>query len=92
MAVPNSRLWSGWRYAPSHGARACPFRPGCPGGTAARPMIMEIPQLICCFISMKTEIPVDQAAPGARAPHAGPRTALMVTTHHLVNGDEAVRR
>ena len=32
---------------------------------------------------MKSEIPVDQAAACARAPHAGPRMALMVTRRHL---------
>jgi len=26
-------------------------------------MIMEIPQLICCGISMKNEIPLEHAAP-----------------------------
>jgi hypothetical protein len=31
-------------------------------------MIVEIPQPICCRFSMKSEIPRDQAAPGARAP------------------------
>jgi hypothetical protein len=42
----------------------CPFRPVCPGVIAVRPMIVVIPQLICCFISMKTEIPHDYGAPG----------------------------
>ena len=52
---------------------------------------MVIPQLIS-FISVKTEIPVDQAAYGARAPPVSPRTVHTLTTHHLVNGVEAVRR
>jgi hypothetical protein len=43
-------------------------------------MIVEIPQLISCGISMKSEITVDHAAP-ARAPRRSPRTALAGTTH-----------
>ena len=43
----------------------CPFRPVCPGGIAVRPMIVVIPQLICCFISTKTEIPNDYGTPGS---------------------------
>ena len=35
---------------------------------------------------MKSEITVDQAALGARASRARPRTVLTVTTDHLVNG------
>jgi hypothetical protein len=46
-------------------------------------MIVEIPQLICCFISTKREIPHDHAAPGAPTPRARPRTTLTVTTHHF---------
>jgi hypothetical protein len=46
-------------------------------------MIVEIPQLISCFISTKSEILLDHAAPWARAPRVGPRTAHTVTTHHL---------
>ena len=49
-------------------------------------MIMVIPQLICCFISTKSEILSDYAAPRARAPRASPRTAPMVTMHPKVNG------
>jgi hypothetical protein len=45
-------------------------------------MIMWIPQLISCGIHMKSEITVDHAAPGARAPRPGPRTALAGTTRH----------
>ena len=48
-------------------------------------MIMVIPQLICCFISTKTEIPHDYGAPGS-AGVAGAaarlRTALTATTDH----------
>jgi hypothetical protein len=49
-------------------------------------MITEILQPISCFISTKSEIPLDHAAPRARALRVGPRTALTATTHHLVNG------
>jgi hypothetical protein len=45
-------------------------------------MIPETPQPISCFISMKSEIPLDHAAHRAGAPGAGQRTALTVTTHH----------
>src|ERR1700730_5185746 len=55
-----------------------------------RPIFVEIPQLICCFISTKREIPRDHAAPGAPPPRPGappprgrPRTTLTVTTHHF---------
>jgi hypothetical protein len=44
---------------------------------------VEIPQLICCFISTKSEFLSDHAAPGAPPPRAGPRTTLTVTTHHF---------
>jgi hypothetical protein len=46
-------------------------------------MIMWIPQLICCGIHMKSEIPVDHVAPGMRASHLSPLKALTPTTHHL---------
>jgi hypothetical protein len=46
-------------------------------------MIVEIPQLITCFFSTKSEILRDHAAPPARAPRAGLRKAHTVTTHHL---------
>jgi hypothetical protein len=52
-------------------------------------MITETLQPITCFISTKSEIMRDYAAPGARPPGAGPRTDLTdaadltVTTHHL---------
>jgi hypothetical protein len=46
-------------------------------------MIAETPQLICCFISTKTEILRDHAAPCARPPRGSPPTALTLTTHHL---------
>src|ERR1700730_11029494 len=42
-------------------------------------MITEIPQLITCKVSMKTEIPCDRAAPRVRAPRARPHTTLA---HH----------
>jgi hypothetical protein len=52
-------------------------------------MITETLQPITCFISTKSEILRDYAAPGARAAGTGPRTDLTdltdltVTTHHL---------
>jgi hypothetical protein len=45
-------------------------------------MIMVIPQLISCGITMKSEILLDRVAPGARAACPGRRKALTVTTHH----------
>jgi hypothetical protein len=45
-------------------------------------MIVVIPQLICCFISTKTEIPHDYGAPGGEGAAASLRTALMATTDH----------
>jgi hypothetical protein len=63
-------------------ARACPFRPVCSGAIAARPMIVVIPQLICCFISTKTEIPHDYGTPGSAGAAASLRTALTATTDH----------
>jgi hypothetical protein len=45
-------------------------------------MIMVIPQLICCGITMKTEITRDHAVPWARPLRVEPRTALTVTTRH----------
>ena len=48
-------------------------------------MIMWIPQLISGGIHMKSEIPLDHAAPGARGPRVS-RRALTVTTRHSVNG------
>ena len=45
-------------------------------------MIMVIPQLICCFISMKTEIPHDYGAPGSAGAAAGLRTARTASTDH----------
>ena len=62
--------------------RACPFRPVCPGGMAARTMIVVIPQLICCFISTKTEITHDYGAPGRPGAAASLRTAPTATTDH----------
>jgi hypothetical protein len=62
--------------------RACPFRSVCPGVIAARTMIVVIPQLICCFISMKIEIPHDYGAPGSAGAAASLRTALTATTDH----------
>jgi hypothetical protein len=62
--------------------RACPFRPVYPGGIAVRTMIVVIPQLICCFISTKTEIPYDYGAPGIAGAAASLRTALTATSDH----------
>jgi hypothetical protein len=57
-----------------------------PAALAARTMIMWIPQLIRCGIHMKSEIPVDRAAAGARSPRGSPRMALTLTMHHFSNG------
>ena len=65
------------------GAHACPVRPECPAGTAARPMIMSIPQLISCGISMKSEIVLDHAAPGARAPRPCARGRVPARTRPI---------
>ena len=43
-------------------------------------MIMVIPQLICCFISTKTEILHDYGAPGNAGPAARLCMALTATT------------
>src|SRR3984957_19420340 len=51
---------AGWALPRLRTTRDCPFRPGCPGGTAARTMIMSIPQVTSCGIHMKSEIIVDQ--------------------------------
>jgi hypothetical protein len=45
-------------------------------------MITEIPQPITCFLSTKSEILSDRVGP-AQVPRPTPRTATMVTTHHL---------
>jgi hypothetical protein len=45
-------------------------------------MIVVIPQLICCFISTKTEIPHDYGTPGSAGAAASLRTALTATTDH----------
>jgi hypothetical protein len=45
-------------------------------------MIMVIPQLICCFISTKTEILSDYGAPGSAGTVMSLRTALTATTDH----------
>jgi hypothetical protein len=45
-------------------------------------MIVEIPQLICCFISTTIEIPHDYGAPGSAGAAARPRTARTATTDH----------
>jgi len=63
-------------------SRACPFRPVCPGIIAVRIMIVVIPQLICCFISTKTEIQHDYGAPGSAGAAPSLRTALTATTDH----------
>jgi len=52
------------------------------GAIAVRPMIVVIPQLICCFISTKTEIPHDYRAPGSAGAAARLRRALTATTDH----------
>jgi hypothetical protein len=44
-------------------------------------MIVVIPQLICCFISTKSEILSDHAAPRAWAPRAARSTAPTGTAH-----------
>jgi hypothetical protein len=44
-------------------------------------MIVVIPQLICCGITMKSEILRDHDAPLARAPRVSPRMGI---THHFV--------
>ena len=62
--------------------RACPFRPVCPGVIAARTMIVVIPQPICCFISMKTEIPRDYGCAQSAGAAASLRTALTATADH----------
>ena len=52
-------------------------------------MIVVIPQLICCFVSAKTEIPHDYGAPGRPGAAASLRaapTALPATTGHQLNG------
>jgi hypothetical protein len=43
---------------------------------------MVNPQLICCFISTKTEIPHDYGAPRSGGAAASLRTALTATTDH----------
>ena len=57
---------------------------------------MEIPQLICCGVSMKSEITRDYAAACARGPRASLNTALTVTSRTRdpaeVQGDAGVRR
>jgi hypothetical protein len=45
-------------------------------------MIVVIPQLICCFISTKTEISLDYGAPGSAGDAASLRAALTATTDH----------
>jgi hypothetical protein len=45
-------------------------------------MIVVIPQLICCFISTKTEILHDYGTPGSAGAAASLRTALTATTDH----------
>ena len=49
-------------------------------------MIVVIPQLICCFISTKTEIQHDYGAPGSAGAAPSLRTALTATTDHYLNG------
>ena len=70
------------RLLASAPGRACPFRPVCPNIIAVRPMIVVIPQLICCFISTKTEIAHDYGAPRSAGAAARLRTALTATTDH----------
>jgi hypothetical protein len=45
-------------------------------------MIVVIPQLICCFISTKTEIPHYYGASGGAGAAASLRAALTATTDH----------
>jgi hypothetical protein len=40
---------------PAFSPAACPFRLDCPGGAAARPVIVGIAQPICCGFHMKGE-------------------------------------
>jgi hypothetical protein len=49
-------------------------------------MITETLQPITCFISTKSEILRDHAAPRALAPRPSAPTALTVTTHHAERG------
>jgi len=77
--VPNAINLGALASAPD---RACPFRPVCPGGIAARTMIVVIPQLICCFISTKTEILHDYGTSGSVGAATSLRTALTATTDH----------
>jgi hypothetical protein len=58
-----------WALTAFTQARACPFRPDCPGGIAAQTMIMWIPQPICCGIHMIKEISIDPM--GRTAPTPG---------------------
>jgi hypothetical protein len=45
-------------------------------------MIVVTPQLICCFISTKTEILHDYGASGSVGAATSQRTALTATTDH----------
>jgi hypothetical protein len=45
-------------------------------------MIVVITQLICCFISTKTEITHDYGAPGSPGAAASLRAAPTATTDH----------
>jgi hypothetical protein len=49
-------------------------------------MIAEIPQPICCRFSMKSEIPRDQAAPGAGARAPGPALDKATTAPDVYLG------
>ena len=69
------------RSPPSRRARACPLRPGCPGGIAVRLMITERTQPISCRASAKSEILRDHAAV-PQVPRPGRRPALTVATHY----------
>jgi hypothetical protein len=72
--------------APASAAvRTCLFCPDCRDNPAARPMIVEIPQRICCGISTKTKIRAIMPRPPRErrsSPPPSPRTALTRTAHH----------
>jgi len=81
-AVPSSRALPPPRRT---SARVCPFRPDCPGGTAARLAYAEFWQLMSCQNSAETEILLDHTARPAGAAHQpaqgphGHRTPLKPT-------------
>jgi hypothetical protein len=71
----------------------CTGLPDCPGGAAARPMIVEIPHLICCGISTKRkslrhhpERCVGHRVPARARPPRSPRTTRHAPRTTQVNG------